>query len=408
MKHDPALTQLCRWCPIVLRKSEQEAGFHDNPRLSRDQLLKEIMELTLRLTSQGVKVTRFEIGEPNFPASPQVIRGLTETFRKNRIIGYGPAAGIPELRKALADELSAQHGIEIDPDQILITPGARFAIFAAIASFVSESERVLIPDPSWPAYEECVDFIKGRAIILRTTFDDRWEIDVGGLESEFRNGARVLILNTPNNPTGKVIDERKFKEILELAQKFDALVLSDEVYDKYVHAKAPSVLGREMQNFVYVNSFSKQFSLTGWRIGYIVTTKEKALRIRRVVQTLVTCVPEFTQRAALVAIKRGRPEAQRNVNAILKKVELTCHELSKINVSFHKPEGAFYVFPKANRPNFDSVKFAKYLLEQYRVSITPGQAFGDYPEFFRLAVSLPAAQIPGAISRIGKAIDSWS
>lgn len=366
------------------------------------------MELTIRLTSQGEKVTQFEIGEPNFPASPQVIRGLTETFRKNRIIGYGPAAGIPELRKALADELSMEHETEIDPDQILITPGARFAVFATIAAFVSESDRVLIPEPSWPAYEECVDFIKGRTIPLNTTLDDRWEIDLGRLESELKNGVRILILNTPNNPTGKVIGEGKFREIIELAQRYDALVLSDEVYDKYVHEKAPSILERGVQNFVYVNSFSKQFSLTGWRIAYLVTTKEKALRIRRVIQTLVTCVPEFTQRAALVAIRKGRGEAQRNVNAILKKVELTCQELSKIDVSFYKPDGAFYVFPKANRPNFDSVKFARQLLEQYRASISPGQAFGDYPEFFRLAVSLPAAQIPEAIGRIGRAIDAWS
>ena len=366
------------------------------------------MELTLRLTSQGEKVTRFEIGEPNFPASPQVIRGLTETFRKNRIVGYGPAAGIPELRKALADELNVEHETEIDPDQILITPGGRFAIFATIAAFVSESARVLIPEPSWPAYEECVDFIKGRAIPLNTTLDDRWEIDLGRLESELRNGVRILILNTPNNPTGKVIGEGKFREIVELAQRYDTLVLSDEVYDRYVHAKAPSILERGVQNFVYVNSFSKQFSLTGWRIAYLVTTKERALRIRRVIQTLVTCVPEFTQRAALVAIRKGRSEAQRNVNAILKKVELTCQELSKIDVSFYKPDGAFYVFPRANKPNFDSVRFAKQLLERYRVSISPGQAFGDSPEFFRLAVSLPAAQIPGAIKSIGRAIDSWS
>lgn len=378
------------------------------PKQSKDQLLKEIVELALRLTSQGQKVTRFEIGEPNFPASPQIIRGLTETFRKKKIVGYGPASGIPELRKALADELNIEHDTKIEPDQILITPGGRFAIFATIASFVSEMERVVIPQPSWPAYEECVDFIKGRAIPVNTTLDDRWEIDLGRLESELRKGARILILNTPNNPTGKVIGEKKFREIIELTQRYDTTVLSDEVYDKYVRTKAPSILESGAQNFVYINSFSKQFSLTGWRIAYLVTTKEKAARIRRVIQTLVTCVPEFIQRAALVAVKKGRPEAQRNVSAILKKVELTCQELSKIDVSFYKPDGTFYVFPKANKPNFDSVRFAKQLLEQYRVSISPGQAFGNYPEFFRLAVSLPAAQIPGAIKAIGEAIDSWS
>ena len=389
-------------------EQKSETQDQDKPKQSKDQLLKEIVELALRLTSQGKKVIRFEIGEPNFPASPQVIRGLTQTFRKKKVIGYGPASGIPELRKALADELNLEHNTTIDPDQVLITPGGRFAIFATIASFVSELERVVIPQPSWPAYEECVHFIKGRVIPVNATLDDRWEIDLEKLESELRRGARILILNTPNNPTGKVTSEKKFREIIELTQRYDTTVVSDEVYDKYVHTKAPSILESGLDNFVYVNSFSKQFSLTGWRIAYLVTTKEKAIRIRRVIQTLVTCVPEFIQRAALVAIKKDRREAQRNVNAIMKKVELTCQELSKIDVSFYRPDGAFYVFPKANKPNFDSVRFARQLLEQYHVSISPGQAFGDYPAFFRLAVSLPAAQIPGAIRAIGKAIDSWS
>ena len=216
-----------------------------------------------------------------------------------------------------------------------------------------------------------------------------------------------MVLNSPSNPTGKIIGHQKFTEIIELTKKYNTTIISDEVYTKYAKAKAPSILEAPTENFVYINSFSKQFGLTGWRIAYLATTKEKAAKIRRVVQTLVTCVPEFTQRAALVAIKNGQREAQRNINAIMKKVDLTCHELKKIDVSFHKPDGTFYVFPKVNKPNFDSVKFAKQLLERYSVSISPGQAFGDYPSFFRLAVSLPAAQIPSAIKSIGKAIDSW-
>jgi aspartate/methionine/tyrosine aminotransferase len=126
-----------------------------------------------------------------------------------------------------------------------------------------------------------------------------------------------------------------------------------------------------------------------------------------VLQTAITCVPEFIQNAALVAIKHAGAEAQRNIKAIMKKVDLTCGELEKIDVSFHRPEGAFYVFPKANKHNFDSVKFAKRLLEEHHVSITPGLSFGDYPKFFRLAVSLPRAQIPSAIKAIGRAIDAW-
>jgi len=377
------------------------------PKQSKDLLMKEIFELTQKLLAKRERVTRFEVGEPNFPASPQVIRGLTETFRKNKVVGYGPASGIPELRKALAEEMSAEHKVKIDPDQILIMPGGRFAIFATITSYVLPLERVLIPQPAWPAYEECVDFAKGRAVPINTKFEDDWELDLGKLESEMKKGARMMVLNSPNNPTGKIVGRKRFEEILQLAEKYGTMVLSDEVYERYARAKPPSVLESGAENWVYINSFSKQFSLTGWRIAYLVTTKERANRIRRVVQTAVTCVPEFTQRAVLVALKKGRREADRNIKAILGKVEVTCRELSKIDVSFHKPEGSFYVFPKANKPGFDSVKFARQLLEQHHVSISPGLAFGDYPAFFRLAVSLPRAQIPSAIKSIGEAIDSW-
>jgi aspartate aminotransferase len=378
------------------------------PQRSRDQLGKEIFELTQKLKSQGTKVTQFEIGEPNFPAPPQVIRGLSSAFRKKKsIIGYGPAAGLPELREALAAELNRRHGAEIDADQVLITPGGRFSTFATITSFVSSLERVVIPQPIWPAYEECVNFVKGRVIPLNSSFENHWDIDLTTLESELKKGSKVLILNSPCNPTGRVIGKEKFEQIVDIAAKYNTMILSDEVYDRYVRSPAPSILDSGYDNFVYVNSFSKQFGMTGWRIAYLITTKSNAMRIRRVLQTAITCVPEFIQNAALIAIKRARAEAQRNVKAIMKKVDFTCRELDKIDVSFHKPEGAFYVFPKANKPNFDSVKFAKRLLEEYHVSITPGLTFGDYPEFFRLAVSLPRPQIPNAIKAIGKAIDTW-
>jgi aspartate aminotransferase len=142
------------------------------PTQSKDQLMKGIFELTQKLMAQGERVTRFEVGEPNFPPPQQAVRALSETFRKRKVIGYGPAAGLPELRKVLAEELSAQHNANVDPDQVLIVPGARFAIFATITSYVSPLERVIIPQPAWPAYEECVHIARGRVIPLNTTLEN--------------------------------------------------------------------------------------------------------------------------------------------------------------------------------------------------------------------------------------------
>lgn len=401
---EPAFTH--RLSELLIEESVK-AQSKSTPQQSKDLLLKEIFEITQRLMSHGKWIIRFEVGEPNFPPSRQTIRALTDSFRKKKVVGYGAAAGLLELRRALAEELGSEHNVRIEPDQILITPGGRFGIFATVTSFVSQLERVVIPQPMWPAYEECVNFVKGRVIPLKSTLENDWAIDFNKMESELKKGVRMIVMNNPNNPTGKMIVEKEFQQLIDLAQQYDAIILSDEVYDRYVRSKSTSILEHETGNFIYINSFSKQFSLTGWRIGYLVTTKEKAVRIRRVIQTAITCVPEFIQRAALVAVKKGRREAQRNVKAILRKVDITCRELSKINVSFYKPDGAFYVFPRANKQDFDSAKFAKQLLEQKHVSLSPGQSFGDYPAFFRLAVSLPEAQIPGAIQTIGKAIDDW-
>jgi aspartate aminotransferase len=378
------------------------------PKQSKDQLLKRIIELTQEMLAEGKQVTRFEIGEPNFPPSQSVIRGLTAAFRKKRVIGYGSATGLPELRRKLADELSREHHVEIDPDQILITPGARFAIFATVTSFVSELERVIIPQPTYPAYEECVSFSKGRIIPVTTSLDSNWDMDLSKLEDEFRKGPRMIVLNSPNNPTGKVISTDKYHEIIEIAHKHHTLVLSDEVYEKYAYSKVPSILGEEYANSVYVNSFSKRFGLTGWRIAYLVTSRDYVKRIKRIIQTAVTCVPEFIQRAALIALKQGESAANRNRRLVLRKLELTCKELSKIDVEFYRPDGAFYVFPRSNRPNFNSIEFATRLLKKKQVSVVPGQSFGDYPAFFRLAVSLPERQIPRAIKSIGEAVEEWS
>jgi len=377
------------------------------PHQSKDQLLKQMFELTEKLATEGKRITRFEIGEPNFQPPKPIVKGLISSLQKNRIIGYGSASGLLELRQTLAHELSKEHKVSIDPDQILIAPGGRFAVFATVMSFVSALERVIIPQPSWPAYEECTMLTKGRVISLNTTLESGWEIDLSQLEEELRKGARMLVLNNPSNPTGKIVHRKKFHEIVELARKYGTFVLSDEVYEKYVRSKPPSILEEDYADSVYVSSFSKRFSLTGWRIAYLVTSKENVMRIKRIIQTAITCVPEFIQRAAIVALKESKNEAQLNINAILSKVDLTCRELNKINVEFYKPEGAFYVFPRSRKKHFDSISFATELLKQRLVSISPGQSFGNYPAFFRLAVSLPKALIPNTIQSIGQAIESW-
>lgn len=372
-----------------------------------DSMLKQLSEMIRRAEREGRKLIRLDIGEPRFRTPRAVIREAKRCLDQNPMMLYGSSAGLPALADAIAERLNRQHGTKIGRSNVLIFPGARFAIFAAIFSSVSSLERVVLCRPAWPAYESCVAIAGGRIMSVSARLEDEWNINLPALEETLRLGAKMIVINNPNNPTGKVLSAKTFHEIMQLATKHHVTVLSDEVYASYSDIPAPSVLEYPDSRVIYVNSFSKEFSMTGWRVAYAVADEERILRMRRIVETTLTNVPELIQRAALAALKDTSDDAATSRRRISRRLRVACEELRKGYFEFHTPEGGFYLFPRMRRRGIDSEKFAKYLFEKHAVGVLPGTIFGEYRDFLRLAITEPEIAVKTGIRRIVKAMNEW-
>jgi len=289
----------------------------------------------------------------------------------------------------------------------LITPGGKFAVFAAIFSKISLGDRAVIPEPFWPIYDNCTRLAGGRVDFIHTRLEDNWRINMDKLEETLELSPKLLILCSPGNPTGKIIPEAEYREIARLAQKKGTYVLSDEVYAAYAWKTSTSILEITDTNYIYVNSFSKKFGMTGWRIGYAVSDVETISRMQKLVQISVTCVPAFIQRAALQALTMNQDVFDFFAQEMKERISLTSKELDKYPLSYTRPEGGMYLFPKGDQETFDSNRFVKHLLLKKNVSIAPGEAFGNYPQHFRISLGTNISELLEGIKRIGELMLQW-
>jgi aspartate aminotransferase len=373
----------------------------------RDSMLKQLSEMMLKAERKGRSLIRLDIGEPRFRTPRAVVREAKRYLDHTPMMLYGSSAGLPALVDAITERLNHQYGTKLGRSNILIFPGGRFAIFGSIFTTLSSLDRVALCQPAWPAYESCVAIAGGRTLAVHTRLEDHWDIDLTALEEKLRLDPKMIVLNNPNNPTGKVLSKNMFGEIMELARKYRAVVLSDEVYATYSSVPVPSVLEYPDTESIYVNSFSKEFSMTGWRVAYAVAGEERIARMRKIVETSLTNVPEVIQRAALAALKDTSTDAVTGRNRIRRRLSMACEELRRGDFEFHPPEGGFYVFPRMRRKGIDAEEFSKCLFEKYAVGVLPGTIFGEYPDFLRLAITEPEAAVRTGIRRIVKAMDEW-
>jgi aspartate/methionine/tyrosine aminotransferase len=375
--------------------------------VSKDSLLKQFSEMMLREEKKGRKLIRLDIGEPRFKTPEAVVAEAKRRLNQTSAMMYGSSAGVTELTDAIASRLNDLYETRIDRSNVLIFPGARFAIFAAIRSAVSSFERVLLCQPVWPAYESCAALAGARVLPVSTDLEDRWEINLAALEKQLKLSPKILIINNPNNPTGKVWSAKRFQEIVELATRYHTVVLSDEVYTSYCSTRVPSVLDCPDIDAIYVNSFSKEFSMTGWRVAYAVADQQRIAKMRAIVETTLTNVPELVQRAAVAALKDPSRESARSRREICRRVGIACEELRKGDLDFYPPDGGFYIFPRIKKRKMDSEKFAKHLFEKHAVGVLPGSVFGEYKDFLRLAITESETAVKAGIRRIVKAVDEW-
>ena len=355
--------------------------------------------LAKKLEREGNSIIHLEVGEPNF-GPPEIVKKTTCAAIEKGFTHYTEPSGIPELREGIANYLNKRSKIYIRPEQVAVTSGARLSIFASILSILSSGDEAIVIQPAWPAYIDCIDSAGSRVILVKTKLEDNWEIDLESLSNIINESTKLIVINYPNNPTGKILEKKNLKTIVELAKERNITILSDEVYLDYAFESYYSILEFHDCKSIYVSSFSKSYGMTGFRIGYAVSDIETIEKISKIQALTSTSVPEFIQHAAKEAL-RCEKDVKNYVNIIKKRINLICKELKKMKLPYYKPDGAFYVFPQISQDNtFNIEKFSFDLLKDKGVCIAPGTTFGDYPNFIRISACQEEDIILEGLNRI--------
>lgn len=331
-----------------------------------------------QLESEGKKIIHLEVGEPDYLPPVNVKNELLKTFEKKRI-HYTQTNGVPMLRNLIAQERSVKE------ENVIITPGARFAVFSAMVSNLSIGDELIISEPAWPAYRDCANFIGVKVKAIRTNVEQKWDLDLDQLEQLITSNTKMIVLNSPNNPTGKIIREREIDDILKLARKNDIFVLSDEVYSMYSYIPYKSILDFGYDKSIMVSSFSKSHAMTGFRVGYAISSKDIIDRISKIQAIAITSVAEPMQYAAIAAMNSN---VTKNMTLIKKRLDFIKSELENLPCEFVNPDGGMYYFVRFN--NSTDVNKIIFNLLNEGVAVAPGIGFGEtYFDFIRISACQP-------------------
>jgi aspartate/methionine/tyrosine aminotransferase len=359
------------------------------------------------LERQGRSVIHLEIGEPDFDTPEPIVTAGVQWLQKGAT-HYSPVPGIWDLRTTIANHLSSQHPQKIDPRTVLVTPGAKMMIFAIIQSVVDPGDEVICPDPSYPAYEAAIRMAGATPVPVRLEESKEFRFDLNELANRITPRTKMIVINSPQNPTGGVLTLDDLRKVVDLARKHDLLILSDEIYsDIYYTDRPASILDvpNVLDRVCLVNGFSKIYAMTGWRLGYGVVPQDTFPTIELFLNNSVSSTATFTQRAALEAFTPETEKAsQQMVAEFRKRRDVFADGLNSIpGIRCLKPLGAFYLFPNISGVGLPSEEFANRLLTEAGVATLSGTAFGDYGEgYLRLSFASSLANLETALERIRK------
>ena len=374
----------------------------------------EVLAKARRLEAQGKKIVHLEIGEPDF-ATPDNIVEAGISAMQNGYTHYTPASGIFEAREAVANFVARTLKTEVDPNEVVLVPGSKNVLLFTLLACIEPGDEVIIPDPGYPAYASQINFIGAvpKPVTLRE--ESGFRMDLDELASLITPKTRMLIVNTPQNPTGGVLTTEDVEFVCELAHKHDLLVVSDEIYSQLVygfdHVSPLSHPGMR-ERTVLMDGLSKSYAMTGWRLGYAVAPKALAAKLDTLMINSSSCAAGFTQMAAIEAL--SAPESEHAVSRMVKVFEhrrnLVVDGLNAIpGMRCARPQGAFYAFPNIEGTGFDEHELADRLLSEAGVAVLPGTAFGRAGKgFIRLAYTQSEDELKLGLNRIGEFISANS
>ncbi len=350
------------------------------------------------------------IGEPDF-VTPEPIRRAGIRSVEAGMTGYTSNSGLPALREALAAHLERLYGVSYDPEtEILITVGVSEALHCVLLALVDVGDEVIVPEPSYVAYRAGVTLADGTPVPVETHVEDGFQVTAEAIRAALTPRTKVLLIGYPNNPTGAVLERERFLSLARLACEEDLLVISDEIYDRLVygveHCCVPALPGMR-ERTVLLGGFSKDYAMTGWRIGYVAGPAEIVAAARRVHQYIIMSAPTMAQAAAIEALRNGEDAVQAMVASYDERRRLIVDGLNRIGLPCFEPRGAFYAFPSIAGTGLSSEEFADRLLFEARVAVVPGTAFGECGEgYIRCSYATSKSAIEEALDRIERFLRS--
>jgi aspartate aminotransferase len=367
----------------------------------------EVLVRARALEAKGVDVVHLEIGEPDFATPAHIVEAGIRALRDGAT-HYGPPAGLPILREAVAADVAARRGITVHPDQVVITPGGKPVMFFSILAAIMPGDQVLLPDPGFPIYASLVNFIGGVPVPLKLREDRDFRLDLADLETKLTPRSRMLILNSPHNPCGSVLTAEDLRAIADLVRGRDMLVLSDEIYSRMTYGAAHHSIAAEpamADQTIILDGFSKTYAMTGWRLGYGVFPGDLAERVSLLMTNSNSCTATFTQLAGVAALTGPQEPVDAMMAEFARRRELVVAGLNGIP-GWHcrQPGGAFYAFPNVRDLGANSRSLADYFLDRAGVALLSGAGFGAGGEgYLRLSYANSRENLEKAIDRLARA-----
>ena len=368
----------------------------------------EVLNKARALERQGKTIIHLEIGEPDFDTPANVVEAAVTALHKGWT-HYGPSAGLPDLRQAIADEVSRTRAVEVASDEVVVVPGGKPIIFFSILALVDEGDEVIFPNPGFPIYESMINYVGGRAIPIRLREERDFGLDVRELASLITDRTKLIIINSPQNPTGGVLSKQDIHAIVDAIGDRNIMVLSDEIYSRLIfegqHYSIMSVPGFK-ERTILLDGFSKTYAMTGWRMGYGVMRPDLATHITRLMTNSNSCTASFTQVAGIEALRGDQSSVDRMRTEFQKRRDVFVAGLNRIKgFSCRMPKGAFYVFPNIQKTGWKSKRLADALLEEAGVACLSGTSFGDFGEgYLRFSVANSLENLDKALQQI----DDWT
>jgi aminotransferase len=383
----------------------------DRIRLVQPFLGRMMNEKARAMESKGERLIHFELGEPDFDTPINILEAAKKALDQGAT-HYTANAGLIELRQAISEKLKKENGITADPaSQICVTVGSQEAAFLVIMCTIEQGDEVLIPEPGYYTYRNCVQMAAGSPISVPLKKENDFRLTAGDLEKKLTSQTKMVVVNSPCNPTGSIVSKDDLVEIDQLATKHDFMMLSDEIYEKIIYGGekhySPAALARDPDRIITVNGFSKAYAMTGWRIGYLVANKEITAQCVKLQQTAVASATTFAQKGAIEALRGSQEPMRKMVNEFAKRRDVIVDRLNNVNgFSVAKPKGAFYAFVDVRKLKKSSAEISDILLTEAKVVTTPGAAFGDSGEgHVRMSYANSIENIEAGVANIKKVIE---